>query len=150
MWMHEGFGAVEGIEGSDQRIEMAGRMLVESAPGSEPDAMAKSPGEIEDVLLEHEALTKDAEELVFTLATTDKSPPGNHKTLRCRAIVTENGEPITHMFGPGELRIFRPPPPKPDEAAKPKPEPKPAEKKPVEKPLSRLEQLRQTKQQGTD
>jgi hypothetical protein len=49
-----------------------------------------------------------------------------------------------HTLGSGELKIFRPPPPKKDEPKpkqeKPKPEPKP-EKEP-EKRLSRLEQLR--------
>lgn len=102
-----------------------------------------------EVTAEAKTITKDSKEVVFALATTAKSPPGNHKTLRCQAVVTQNGEPITHVLGPGELRILKPAPKKPAAEAKPTPKPKPAEKKPSEKPLSRLEQLRQAKQSGS-
>ncbi len=94
---------------------------------------------------------KDATEIVFPLTTTGKSPPGHHKGLRCRAIVVAQGEPITHMLGSGELRIFKPLPPKPAEAEKPKPKPAapaPAPDKPPEKRLTRLEQLRLDREQA--
>ncbi len=87
-------------------------------------------------------ISKDDSEVVFAIATTAKSPPGNHKVLRCRAVVTAEGEPVTHMLGTGELRIFKPLPQKKEPAAQPKPETKPAAKKPASKRLSRLEKLR--------
>ena len=79
------------------------------------------------------------------MKTTAKSPAGRHKAIYCNLVVTQNGEPIKHTFGPGEIRIDAPLPPKP--TAKPA-EVKPAAvaaAKPAAKPLSRLEMLRQQK-----
>jgi hypothetical protein len=87
--------------------------------------------------------TKDSAEVVFPIKTTDKSPPGLHKTLVCRAVVTVSGEPVTHILGNAELRIQPPLAKKPavQAAASPAvPPPKP-EVKPS-RHLSRLEQLR--------
>jgi hypothetical protein len=98
--------------------------------------------------------TKDSTEVVFPIKTTAKSPVGQHKSLLCRAVIVAEGEPITHMQGTGELRIQKPLPPKPAEAAKPKPpppKPQAAEKTPqpaAPKVLSRLEQLRQERKQA--
>lgn len=89
-------------------------------------------------------ISKDATEVTFPVKTTAKSPPGRHKSIICRAIVTLNGEPVPHTLGPAELRIDAPLPPKPAKAAAPKPAvaaAKPAAA--VKKPLSRLEQLRE-------
>jgi hypothetical protein len=91
-------------------------------------------------------ITKDSPELVFKVKSTANSPVGKHKTLLSRAVITANGEPITHMLGPGELRIDAPLPPKPNApvaavAATPAAMP-PAADKPPEKRLTRLEQLR--------
>jgi len=92
-------------------------------------------------------ITKDTKEVVFPVATTDKSPSGQHKSLFCSLSVVRNGELIRQSFaGGGVLRIDKPrPAPK---VAKPvvakKAEPVPA--KPKDKPkkrLTRLEQLRQ-------
>jgi len=66
----------------------------------------------------------------------------------CRAVVTQNGEPVTHSLGTGELRVDEPLPPKPaapQPAAQPQPQappqPQPAAAEPPKR-LSRLEQLR--------
>jgi len=86
---------------------------------------------------------KDTERVVFNITTTEKTPPGRHRSLICKAVIEVNGEPVVHNLGQGELRVDAPLP-KPAATAKaeaPKPQPKPEEKK--DKPLSRLEQLRQ-------
>ena len=93
-------------------------------------------------------MTKDSTEVVFPLATTANSPPGHHKGLQCRAVVMREGEPITHMLGPGELRIFQPLPEKPAQAAQPAPPLAPQPEKPPEKRLTRLEQLRLDREQA--
>jgi hypothetical protein len=84
-------------------------------------------------------LKADAEQLVFPISTTEKSPPGHHKSLICKVVITQSGEPITHLLGRGELRIQKPLPEKPKEEKKAEPEPR---KEPKKKQLSRLEQLR--------
>ncbi|MHB8865422.1 MAG: PPC domain-containing protein [Pirellulaceae bacterium] len=95
------------------------------------------------------SFTPDKQDLVFKVQIEPDARPGKFQTLVCRAVVTIDGEPITHTFGGGELRIDEPlpapadaPPPSPEPAAVP--EPAPAEAPP--KPLTRLEQLRQQKQ----
>ena len=90
-------------------------------------------------------LTKDTTELAFKVKTTSKSPVGRHKTVLCRATVTAHGEPIVHNLGPGELRIDAPLParPKPVAAA-----PGAVQASPAEKRLTRLEQLRQEREQA--
>jgi hypothetical protein len=92
--------------------------------------------------------TKDATDVAFPVKIGEDARPGKYQTLVCQAVVMKNGEPINHTFGGGELRIDKPLPPpvekpKAEPAAEPKPEPKP----PAEKPLSRLEQLRQRRNQ---
>ena len=106
-----------------------------------------------EVTTEPVEFNKDATELVFKVKTTEKSPAGKHKTLLCRAVITQNGEPITHGLGPGELRIDVPLPPKPMAVAQPAaptpmPTPMPVAQKPPEKRLTRLEQLRLEREQA--
>ena len=126
----------------------AGRMAVavEQVKPFEGEASLELVGLPNEVTTTPMKMTKESAEVVFDLATTAASPPGNHKTVRCRAVVTENGEPIVHMLGTSELRILKPAPPKAAAEAKPAPKPVPAEKKPAERPLSRLEQLRLARQ----
>ena len=92
-----------------------------------------------------QTITQATEELVFHIKTTPETPAGNHASLFCQVVVTENGEPITHNIGTAALRVDEPLPPKADApAAEVAEAPKPAE--PADepaKPLSRLEQLRQ-------
>lgn len=90
-------------------------------------------------------ITKDSTNLLFKIKTDKVSPAGNHASLFCQVVVTQNGEPIVHNIGTGQLRIDVPLPPKanapapapmPVAAAAPPPAAAPA------KPLSRLEKLR--------
>jgi len=97
-----------------------------------PNEVTSEPRQIDDA----------ASEVIFPLATTSKSPPGLHKTIFCRAVVTSQGEPITHVVGGGELRIQPPLPPKATVAAATAPKPATQPKPTAAKPLSRLEQLR--------
>jgi len=98
-----------------------------------------------NVTTEPQEVASDATEAFFKLSTNEKSPPGHHKSLRCRTTVTVEGEPVVALAGSGELRIRRPPPEKPAEPKKAQPQPK---KEPAEKPLSRLEQLRLKREQA--
>lgn len=93
-------------------------------------------------------LTKDMQELVFTVQTDPSSPVGQHKNIFCRVTITQNDEPIVHgRVGATELRIDPPPPkpvqPPPQAQAQPQPaaQPEPPKEAP-KKPLSRLEMLR--------
>ncbi len=89
--------------------------------------------------------TKDTTELVFQVATNDKTPVGNHKTPFVELVVTVQGEPVTMRGAATELQVAAPttppppPAPAPDAAAPAAPAPAPP---PTEKPLSRLEKLR--------
>jgi len=105
------------------------------------EASAELVGLPPGVTAEPQTLTKDAAELKFPLQTSADSPPGQHKSLRCVAVVTVDGEPVEHMFGPGELVIQKPAPPKADAPPVVQAPPQPAAPA-----LSRLEQLRQKRQ----
>lgn len=85
-------------------------------------------------------ITKDSTELVYKIKTTSNSPAGKHGTLLARAIVTVEGEPVTHMIGTGELRIDTPLPAPAAEPAAAEPAPAP-EAAPAQR-LTRLQQLR--------
>jgi hypothetical protein len=85
---------------------------------------------------------KQSAELALPITTAQDARVGRHRTILCRVVVTENGEPVTHTLGTGELRIDRPAAPKPAAVAKPKPEPQ----KTQPKVLTRLEQLRQQRE----
>lgn len=89
-------------------------------------------------------ITKDTTDLIFHIKTDKISPAGNHASLFCQVVITQNGEPIVHNIGTGTLRIDVPLPPK---ANAPAPAPvaaasKPAAAAPAAKPLTRLEKLR--------
>jgi hypothetical protein len=91
-------------------------------------------------------VNKDSESVVFPITVAKDAKVGNHKTLVCIARVKVGEETIVQTTGTGEIRIDQPLPPKTD-APKAAEAPKPAEKPAAPKPLSRLEQLRQAKQQ---
>jgi hypothetical protein len=97
-----------------------------------PNEVSSQPKTIDDA----------ANEVVFPITTTAKSPAGLHKTIFLRAVVKSQGEPITHIVGGGELRIQQPLPPKTTVAAKSDPKPAPKPQPAAARPLSRLEQLR--------
>jgi hypothetical protein len=101
-----------------------------------------------EVTTEPREITKDSTELIFAVKTTGNSPAGRHKTVICRAVITANGEPISHTLGTGELRIDTPLPPKANPAAE-APMPAAAAAAPApEKRLSPLEKLRLERQQA--
>ena len=64
-----------------------------------PDNITAKPVEI----------TKDSKEAVFEIATNEKSPGGNHKSVACTVVITRNGEPIPHLIAAGSvLRVDAP------------------------------------------
>ncbi len=94
------------------------------------------------------SFTADQTDLVFKVHVAADARTGKHQTLVCSAIVTLNGEPVAHTFGGGELRIDEPlPQTKAEPAPSPEPAPAPAAAEAPPKPPSRLELLRQKKQQ---
>ena len=104
------------------------------------------------VVTDVKKITKDTKEVVFRVKTDKVSPAGNHQNLFCQVIVTQEGEPIVHNLGSGQIRIDVPLPPKPKPsptapapvaaAAPPLPSPPAAAPAPRKAPLSRLEKLR--------
>ena len=87
------------------------------------------------------SITAESEDLVFHIKTTAETPAGNHASLFCQVVITQDGEPIVHNIGTAALRVDEPLPPKADAPEVVAEAPKPAEPEPA-KPLSRLEQLR--------
>jgi hypothetical protein len=98
------------------------------------------------VVTDVKKITKDSKDLVFKLKTDLTSPAGNHVNLFCQVVVTQNGEPIVHNLGTGQLRIDVPLPPKPNApavaAAPATPAPAPPPTAAPAKPPTRLEKLR--------
>jgi len=90
------------------------------------------------------ALPADTKQLVFPLTIPAETRAGNYKTIVARGTVTSDKGLISQTNGNAEVQIDVPvaPPPAPAAAA---PMPTPAPAAPTEKPLSRLEQLRQQK-----
>jgi len=76
--------------------------------------------------------------LIFEVTTTANSPPGNHKSVFVELVTPVDGEISRMSGGSTELQIAAP---APDAPAAPVAEAAP--EAPVERPLSRLEKLRQ-------
>lgn len=53
-------------------------------------------------------ISSDSTELTFNIKITNTARPGRHRGLFCRVTVTENGVPVVHSVGDGELRIDKP------------------------------------------
>ena len=87
------------------------------------------------------------ERLSYPLTVPAEVRQGNYKTVVCRAVIkSEKGE-ITQTNGAGEVQVDIPLPAPASVAVAPMPAPTPAAPAaPVEKPLSRLEQLRQMRE----
>jgi hypothetical protein len=87
-----------------------------------------------------QTFTKDQTELSFPITVTADAKVGKHNGVFCRVLIPENGTTILHQTAMNStLRIDAPSP-----APVAKQEPKPADPQAkTEKPLSRLEQLRQ-------
>jgi hypothetical protein len=114
------------------------------------EALARVVGTNDSVQIEPVKITKDTKEAVFKVKTTEKTPVGKQANLFVQVEVPlKAGGTTSHRVGAGSvLRIDAPrkaPAPKPAEktvaVAAPAKKEEPA--KPVEKRLSRLEQLRQ-------
>jgi hypothetical protein len=91
-------------------------------------------------------LPADAKQLVFPLQIPAEVRAGNYKTVVCRGTITSDKGIITQVNGNAEIQIdvpVAPPPATTAAVAAPVPPPTPAA--PTEKPLSRLEQLKQQK-----
>lgn len=86
--------------------------------------------------------TKDTSEIVFSVATTEKTPPGNHKSVMVELVTPVAGEPTRINAATVELKVMKPTGP-------PKPAAKPPEAHQAARPPSRLEQLRQQAKEGT-
>jgi hypothetical protein len=94
---------------------------------------------------------KELKELIFKVKAEADAAQGVNKSLFCQVIITENGEPIIHNIGTGQIRVDKPLPPKvapvaPVAQAVPVPMPEPAVAAPVKR-LTRLEQLRLEQEQ---
>jgi hypothetical protein len=125
--------------------------LTQKAP-FEGSAKVELFGLPNEVTTQPREFPKTATELVFPVKTTKNSPAGNHRSLVCRVVFVQDGEPITHTLGTGELRIDVPIPPKvntPAPPPMPMPQPMPAQPaKQPERRLTRLEQLRLEREQA--
>jgi hypothetical protein len=53
-------------------------------------------------------ITKDSKEVKFSLTVAADARVGHHKQLTCQVTVIENGEPVVHLIGGGELRVDAP------------------------------------------
>ena len=85
-------------------------------------------------------------EVNFPIAIAADAAEGKHTALFCRVTVPENGQTILHQVGQGgTLRIDKPAENAPPPPAEAQPVAAAAPAAPMEKPLSRLEQLRQKK-----
>jgi hypothetical protein len=91
-------------------------------------------------------LAADAKQLAFALQIPAEVRAGNYKTIVCRGTVTSDKGIITQVNGNAEIQIDVPvAPPPTTAAAAPAPVVAAPPATPTEKPLSRLEQLRQQK-----
>lgn len=93
-------------------------IAVEQLTPFEGEANVELMGVPPGVKVEPQKITKETKQIVFPLAVAADAKVGHHKQLFCRVIVTEQGEPVTHSLGGGELRIDQPlPPEKPEKTA---------------------------------
>ncbi|MEM9828866.1 MAG: pre-peptidase C-terminal domain-containing protein, partial [Planctomycetota bacterium] len=94
-----------------------------------------------------QTLAPDATSVTFPIKIAADAKPGNHKTIVCIGRVKTAGEPIVQTVGTGSIRVDKPLPAKKTES-KPEKKSTPKPKAATQKPLSRLEQLRQQKTSG--
>jgi len=136
-------GAVE------QGKEIPYIVKVQKEKDFEGEAVVQLVGLPANATAEPLTMTKDSEELLFTVKAAADTPPGVSQSLLCQVEVPENGATILHNLGNGRLRVDAPPPPpaNAEEAPPPMPMPEAAPTEAPPKPLSRLEQLRLQQQQ---
>jgi hypothetical protein len=87
----------------EQRTPFEGEATVE--------LMSLPPG----IATEPIKITKETQEITFHLKAAADARPGQHRGQFCRVTIIENGEPVYHSVGYGELRVDTPLPP-PSEA----------------------------------
>lgn len=93
-------------------------------------------------------ITATSAEVTFPLEVAEDARKGKHANLFCQVIITKNGHPIPHNVGQGGTLRIDPPPPAPKKKPETKATPvKTEQKEAPKKPLSRLEQLRQSQNQ---
>ena len=125
---------------------------VENAKPFEGNATVQLIGLPNKVTTTPAEFNKETAELIFKVKAEADAAPGISKNLFCQVVVTENGEPIIHNIGSGQLRIDKPLPPKVAPmpvAAAATPTPQPAAPPAIApaKRLTRLEQLRLEQEQ---
>lgn len=113
--------------------------------GNAPVTLYGLPNKVTTTPME---LNKDSKELIFKIKAEADAPVGKNLNLFCQVIVTENGEPILHNLGTGQLRVDQPLP-KPAAAA-PMPTAQAAPAAEAPKRLTRLEQLRLEQKQRVE
>ncbi|NWK55930.1 PPC domain-containing protein [Verrucomicrobiaceae bacterium N1E253] len=90
-------------------------------------------------------INNQSKEVIFDLEVAHDAAKGNHNSLFCQVLPKQNGHAIPHQTAQGgSLRINPPPPVK--KSTKPGQKPAAVKKPAANKPLSRLEQLRQRNQ----
>lgn len=93
-------------------------------------------------------ITTESGEITFPLEVAEDARKGKHSNLFCQVIITKDGHPIPHNVGHGGTLRIDPPPPAPKKKPATETTPVKTEKKEEpKKPLSRLEQLRQSQNQ---
>jgi hypothetical protein len=93
-------------------------------------------------------ITTTSSEITFPLEVAKDARKGKHANLFCQVIITKDGHPIPHNVGHGGTLRIDPPPPAPKKKPEAKETPVKTEQKDApKKPLSRLEQLRQSQKQ---
>lgn len=75
----------------------------------EGTAVAKLVGLPDSVVVAPVEITKDSKEAVFELVTSEKTPPGSHKSVFCTVTITKEGQPITHVIATGSVVRIDPP-----------------------------------------
>lgn len=74
----------------------------------EGEAIARLQGLPPETSAPELRFTKDTAELVFPVTTTDKSPPGNHKSVFVEIVTPVAGEQARMRGGTAELKIVKP------------------------------------------
>lgn len=123
---------------------------VENAKPFEGNAAVQLIGLPNKVTTTPAEFNKETAELIFKVKAEADAAPGISKNLFCQVVVTENGEPIIHNIGSGQLRVDKPLPPKVAPmpvAAAPMPQPAAPPTAAPAKRLTRLEQLRLEQEQ---
>jgi len=83
-------------------------IAVEHATPFEGPAKVELVGLPPGVTTAPQEITKESKEVKFPLTVAPDARVGHHKQLYCQVTIIENGEPVLHTVGTGELRIDAP------------------------------------------